>query len=389
MNRLFQKSLGPALLTIVLVLSLTPMTASQNDKRIEDLFTERHYNFFDITLNCSRLVAHYYSTDQLDSVHIILDYWVAHTGEWSPTIQVTTLLAIDEGEFENSMITTDLIRCLMYFRAGVNRARDRRAVSKSLLDPSFDTVMQRVAYKLYAREEPGSPQSMICQFFAGDVDFLFPALQSERYELTPLGRSYAEFARNESRRQFQYLAVSGGAWIPAGARTTLGNHPTAGMQLGIDFRGYSIQLSVCGRFVDAPNKYVFNDKGTSDTTDNFSLLFVGFDLGKQLMRTYRHEIRLLLGIGGQTFYVVRNEDKDKQREMDSAVLSVGLGYRYYFKPYGGVFLAVEPRYELSKMNTNGGTDLSGSAFALRIAFGMGDIDYNSRGDNLKTLQYKY
>ena len=69
--------LRPFFAALVVALFCTPTNAEQpgeQERPIEDLFTERIYNCYEIALNSSILIVRLYGEAKLDSVRLITDY---------------------------------------------------------------------------------------------------------------------------------------------------------------------------------------------------------------------------------------------------------------------------------------------------------------------------
>jgi hypothetical protein len=379
-----------------LVIVLLASCALAVDKEIEKLYTDRALDCGDIAKNSSRLIPEFYSHGRRDSACIVLKYWEDQCGMTPSVIRAKWLMAMDSGTYNDSLLTRSPMGALINHRWSHMYNGFNSPERRSYISATFDSLMTAIADSLAARRHDKSSEALLSSFFSsktGSVDSLFPKLQTNEYRNTPLGVAYHNYAMSVRDSRWEYITVLAGGWLPTGNRTYVGNHPDIGMAVGMCDGKDILELELSVGFLNAQRDYVVKYKNAWVATDNFTLVRIQGNYGRQVYRSMRKEFDLLIGLGAQGLIAItsnNDSDNDKGKEFSSMVGMLGAQFKMFLNDYSDTFIGLQGRWEMSKINTEGGTDLTGSAFALRLVVGFG-IDYSGsdRNTTLKMLQYKY
>lgn len=378
---------------IVVVLSVSATVAG--DKEIEKLYTERTIDCGDIAKNSSRLIPEFYSRGRRDSAWIILNYWAKECGETPSVVRSRWLMAVDSGIFFDSLLTSFTMPALLNHRwnrvyNGFDTPYRRQYISASL-----DSLLYALADSNLNSQRGNSNEYLLSSFLSsknGSTDSLFLTLQSTGHRNTPLGIAYNNYASAVLSSGGQYASVLIGGWVPAGKRRHVGDHPDIGFSLGMFGNRHFAELEFSAAVGKSKRAYQVRKDDSLVTTSDFTAWRVLGLLGRQVQRKAKSEFGILFGVGVQGFTAIYagDTDKEKARILHSVVGVAGMQYKCYLRKYSDSYFALQARWEMSKINTDGGTDLTGSAFVLRLAFGFAWFGEKSgRNDELKLLQYQY
>jgi hypothetical protein len=88
----------------ITVVLLTPChLLAQDPAGIEKLMTKRAINCADILYNSSLLIPTYFHDGKIDSMRLVMKYWEDRCGLAEPLLRAKILLAIRDGNFEESL----------------------------------------------------------------------------------------------------------------------------------------------------------------------------------------------------------------------------------------------------------------------------------------------
>jgi hypothetical protein len=369
--------------------------SNADDKDIEKLYTERTIDCGDIAKNSSRLIPVFYGKGRRDSAWIILNYWAKECGETPSVVRARWLMAIDSGIFYDSLLTFVAMPVLANFRWNRLYNGFDLPVRRQYISASIDSLLHAIADSNSIRKRSETTQSLLSLFYSsrkGSTDSLFLKLQTEEHRNTPLGIAYYDYATAVRESGGQYVSIIAGGWVPVGKRRHVGNHPEVGFAAGMFGNRHFAELEFSAAVGDSKRDYVVRKDDSLVTTNDFTTWRILGILGRQVQRRVKDEFDILMGVGiqGLTAIYAGDSDKEKARMLHSVVGVAGAQYKRYLRSYSDSYLALQARWEMSKMNTDGGTDLTGSAFVLRLIFGFSWADQNpDRNNELRLLQYQY
>lgn len=168
-----------------------------------------------------------------------------------------------------------------------------------------------------------------------------------------------------------HAAFSTGVWVPTGENAVLGAHPQFGAYLGTKRGNFEAGLAVLLRLANAPRTYRIEYEGNTYDTKRFLGLYVGVDVGYEILYWRKNGFLLLAGAGYDWFLSEYFEEDEQYKSVGSFLLNGGVGYRRYFAESSGgaSYIEVHARYNLLEYKNEGGTDLSGDTVAVCLSFG--------------------
>lgn len=360
-------------------------------KEIEQLFSKRSFNCDDIYENCGQLVTDYYERGKLDSVAYVVDYWQSQCYGAPALVRLQVLLALQSGFMPADLYASTLFRAIRYYkwyyRYGDEDSRKYRASHES----AFDTLIDKLAASALEKTAPQSVEHQIVCAMTGAPDSLYHLLQRPG---STSGLSEAYRARADSVRYSseEYFGLFSGTWMPQGERHILANQALVGVTTGFKWHRFIFEIMFYGAVGGQSKSYDVNVGGMLHPSTDFNLLVYAGDFGYEFWRNQHHEIDGLIGIGVQEAVLIFEGSKEYEDGKLAYAFhtSAGLGYRFYPFKYNSTFLFVQPRVELGKINTDGGSDLSGYALSIRIgicfrSFGKSKQKYPA----LRELEYEY
>ncbi len=382
-------------LTFTLLLFFAAALLAQEPIELDKLMTRRSLNCNDIYFNCSLLIPRYFSEQRYDSVAVLLDYWEQRCGLNQALLKTKLLVAIHQGEFNESLYDDQIIESLLYEQFYLRTVESIRAAPRRAHLPLFDfpgdeefnAFTGTLARNILLEKNTRGLTHYFAEAYAGNVDSLFLKLEAPAFANTRLREYYGRKLANTLQMGEGHLSVWAGYWSPRGANRILGNHPLLGFQLGLKNDGWLYGFAVQFSFLNARQSYTVRHEGELVATKHFFGGFIGLEGGKELWRSQRSEIDALAGIGWDGFDALTSKKNETAKTINSLNLNLGLGVRRFLKPYESGYIGVEGRYNFVNYASNGGSDLSGNTITLRVVYGwLGNARKNSR---LRAFGYEY
>ena len=339
--------------------------AAIEDAEIEGLFTECEFGCDEVVTNCERLILELHARGSLDTVQAVLDYWDRHC----PSInsgRLSVMLKLVQGE----RVEWEPCELLQYARY---RPFQRAGIlvnhvwSLGLATDPIDSLGTQIARDLLASGSVSGLDSIACIAHAGYVDEFYSTIRSPQYLDTPFRRCYDSVVNEELKRPELYLGGFVGLWFPTGRRSQLGTHPLVGVSAGWVQGVLTCEAAASLGFLKAAHDFSVEQEGNLVSTRDFGLISLALDGERTLVRSPKHRLDFVLGLGTQLLQTAWDESAENPKSIASMQVAVGLAYKLYTGRYIGSFFKVQPRFEMSTMHT-GGTDLSGSAFVIRVGY---------------------
>jgi hypothetical protein len=341
---------------------------AQNEKAVQDVFSGRQNNCDSLKRICTQAIPILYNDGQMDSMMALVDIWDDQcNGDEYPLNHIRLLKAIYTHRLDDVSLAKEELRAMRWHWSDVGFDYDQSPyVSKDRDYIIFDSMLARFAEELLTRSDLSPEEKFICQAYFGDSTLSFKDLNSETYNNTRLQNAYVHLSREFAEPNIKF---SGGIWVPVGPRSSLGIHPKFGIAFGMDFYRSAFYLAWNGCFSNTGDPFVVHNNGQMETVEKFKInTFEGQFLYK-FWRTYPHELQVTFVAGGQWLGV-------NEGNIFSIIGALGFAYRQYGFGYGHgrypiAYWGVESRIEFSRMNTDGGSNLSGAGISLNLSLGWG------------------
>ncbi|MFC2118046.1 hypothetical protein ACFLTI_06280 [Bacteroidota bacterium] len=166
------------------------------------------------------------------------------------------------------------------------------------------------------------------------------------------------------------LSCYSGAWIPAGEISKLGIHPEFGLQFASKKKKISYELSIGFKFLNTPNIYNAIRTTKIEETKHFRGSYMGFGIGRDIIKKSGHELQLLAGIALDGIEVLKNNSLSGNNAKSTWTYNInfGLGYKYYFsKKY---LIGFRAKYNIVDYTLNNVIDLKGNTITIQVLFGL-------------------
>jgi hypothetical protein len=179
-----------------------------------------------------------------------------------------------------------------------------------------------------------------------------------------------------------------GMWLPMGNLGIVGQHPELGFSLGKKFWNFSGDLYMTFRLADSKAPYFVGVRDTSYSTNTFSGVHVGVDIGYSLFKKRFLQIDGLVNGGFETF---KGLEKDEPANIpDKIIVSYfwgpGLGCRFFIGNSRKLVINPQIWYSFLQYDKSnaGGSNLSGGAISFRVVI-QNSVYYED--DDLTRLRY--
>jgi hypothetical protein len=364
------------------------------------LMVKKSIDCSDVSINSSQLFIKYVTENKNDSAKALIQYWQGKCGLREPIYRSRILLALKERNFNDSLVTE---KVLWYFFNYLNRkdliknknyySYDDNRSYYGFIPPGedFDNFTLKMASDLKSTYQPGSYESLFCDFYSGSGDTIFSKLQTDKYVSTVLGEQYNKTVEENLETSELHASLIAGTWIPTGGIKKLGVHPELGFQIGSKKNKMSYDLTMVLRFLNTPEYYYARREGlhsTPELTNYFFGGYVGFDCGRDLYSRNGNEISFLAGAGYDGFDTFRSKtdsEDEKTGSVGSFNLNFGVGYRYYYSNTS--YFGFRLKYNMVNYANSDVIDFNGNPVTVQFVFG-GLLNIVKK-QNLKMLKYKW
>lgn len=384
------------LLPIVLVaVLLSGSTSFAQTPDLGHLMTENLLNCQDIAYNSLRLIPEYYDRGEVDSAYMVLDYWEMACGIPEQAARTRIVFSLLEGD-RNYQNDPELLDKLLSYYA----SDESPYMYIYMPGPGYYTVPlpeeRLLGYEIFIKqalrrkEKEGKwnrIDEFVAQYYSGNKDPLFRALNNNELEGTVLQNRYHQKVDDAMSLADLDMEMYAGAMIYDGNASALGVKPQIGFKIGGKKKGFLYHLLIDVRFLKSANTYQVYDQDSLFTTDKYFGYYMGLEGGYEFLKTDKHGLNLVAGIGYEGFTAV-NMDADEDLdavEVGSLNLHLGGGYRYYYTQTGS-YIGLAAQYSFLDYNTHGGTDLSGNALSIRLSWGFSGNFVRTR--QLEALRYE-
>jgi hypothetical protein len=343
-----------------------------------------------------KLVRDYFALEQFDSARLALQYYTDQCGVNDFSYRVNLALTILTGEFSEQTYNRSVIEYIINYRNSIPSYRRgggwgdfaspvyyRRPISE---DMNLDDFARRIAFAALEKTMDGSVEQLLCECLSGDCDSLFLKLRTPRYAGTRLRAFYdASILEVLRDRDEGHFALYSGYFSPNGKNEVLGGHPVFGAKMGGKGGHFALDVVSEVRLLDAPKAYVVDHDSKIDTTKQYLGYYLGLELGRELFHSPIHEMLARIGAGFDGFGYGSTSAEGPRPKVHSFNFNVGLQYKWFLGKCRLPYVGVEGLFNTLNYERNGGDQLRGNAFEVRVLFGWSGNTYDNR--RLRELDY--
>ncbi len=341
--------------------------------------------------NAGKLIPRLYQDGQNDSIHIVLDFWGERCCNNATIIELQILLAIDEGEFQESDYV-DLLKEIVnaspssygYFPMYNWRIRGYKEEYKLCLDFKLTLALEMVE-----STDSGTVEHLVARYLAGEKEGLLRRLREPVFDNTILRSLYDESIKKimteHPRSNGGHYWLTSGVWIPTGkASELIGPMVQIGGSAGVRNSWWQYDFTFLFRFLNSKEKFMVAHKGDLVESSTYMGTYTAIEVGFEFIRANRHQSSLFVGLGIDALNS-HDDQGDNQEAMNAFARTVGLRYRFLYDKTATRFIGLEGRYSFVEYYTHGGADLSGNSFSINLTWGF--TGNKSRVRQLSRLSY--
>jgi len=374
---------------IFFIFSMSFGAVAQIDN-LDNLMTRKYISCEDVRYNCSFLIPDYYQKGKLDSVNLLLDYLEKRCGGIEE-IRITRLLfSIQNGTFNEKQINaTTFYELMSYNRLKMNTSQFERYGmgfydwgSSDYLDAFYRNFTLKLANSLKDKQLTPTEQFFVNFYADSSAVKIGKLLNSNDYAGTLIQQRYKSYKDSVKRIPAGHLGFYTGCYIPLGNNQILGNKLLLGFRFGSKFYKNYLNFCLNAKIGKAKDEYFVMHENQLTKTDVASGAYIGAEYERVLFASKKTAFLCALGFGGEnTTAIQADTDADiKSKILWTTNFNGGLGIKHY---YGfDRYIGLSASYNYLNLNNKGGTDLSGNALSIRLAYGFSS---NWQSDNL----YKY
>lgn len=349
-----------------------------------------HYNF-------ERQAPRLYADNQADSILDAIEFIKTECGPASNLELFRTLLLTHAGRYDDTLIGSSTIPQMVWYRAEqdyrsvFNRWNFLYGLSRPIdnTHDNFERLNTQLAEQISVDSSAVPSARVIGLYYSGNFDTAMSLIQSDQCRGTALQAAYDDYV-TQVKNMFPTrgnVAFLVGAWMPQNNIGFLGDHPNFGIQLGGEGKKWRGDLVLDLRFVDSKNEYIVNDNGSLVSTDEYSGLLLGIEIGRKLFDNRSFSTDVFVGLGyEQIVSGERSDDPDQGIIHGSIAPSIGLRQRFFLNDHTGWYIGGNIRYSYADYSNRGGTDLSGGA--VTVSFITGWSMHATLQQFLKAINYK-
>lgn len=282
---------------------------------------------------------------------------------------------------ENGFINNDTVNHLPY------RSKD----SYPLLAENYNDATKEFAKQLSAKKGDDIETNLLLVYYSGNYDSIFHLIQQSLPKSSFLHKQYTDYiAQTIHQSHCIRLGLSIGNWYPNGELAILGEHPYAGIQMGVEnYYGWGFYLTMEQRFGNLPDSLPFLFDSELHYTNRYIGGYYGLNISKDLFSKINHKIAVIAGIAldgfNTTFDLV---EQNKYLETNIYSLNLNLGITYKYMMFQTLYTEVKAMYHMVNYNSETDLDLSGNVFTIGLGIGI-NSGRNERMNIMKHLDFKF
>jgi len=324
-------------------------------------------------------VPHLFYSNQPDSLLGELMAWEDVCGDSEPLTRIKILASIWDGAFNESIYNSTIIDYLIWRYDPSRQTQVSGEVNPSMASGDvasaadfsfytayFDTFTTELADQILPHTEPGTIEQFYCLFYSGQVDTAYELLHGQDLIGTDLRWYYSrEMSSLDKKRTRPIFAVTGGSWKPRGDMLFVGDRPQFGATVGVRQDRWLGRLVLDMRPGRSDYPYYVNEEGISGRSDRWDNVYLGLEIGRELVKFDRHRLDAFVGLGFDAVKPFWEEDL----VLGTVNANAGFGYRIFLGETESWVVGADYRFEAIGVRNSGGTSLSGYATTLKFLIG--------------------
>lgn len=373
---------GVPIHSIVCLLSfaiVSGVLAQEDTTGMHALLTERSTEKCDeYVFNAMLLIPDMYQRGQSDSVLQLIRF-IESECDYRTFASLRELIAISHGDFDGTLCDRLTVCSLIgdvpgYGCFGIYYVPSDWIQRRYNGPPSqrYADFEDSLAKELLRETDSTTVAHYWLRHFTGDDSFILRHLKARDCPEPCLQDAYDTRVAELCTEQYNFRAHLGiivGAWIPQDEADVLGPKAELGARAGLYAGRFGFDATLVLRFLRAREEFVIMDNDRPDSGRSFFGGYCGLDCSYELLRSDRHSLGPLLGIGYGWLGHAESGDNSSRPYADVLDLNVGWTYRFAYNRTRTKYLGLSLRFNPVNFGTAGGTDLSGDAFSITLIWG--------------------
>lgn len=361
------------------ILLISDLVAQEDTAGMRALLTERTTEKCDeYVFNAMLLIPDMYQRGQSDSVLQLIRF-IESECDYRKFASLKELIAISQGSFDGTLCDSRTVFSLIgngtrygcfgiyYVPSDWYQRRYNGPPSQRYSD--FEDSLAKV---LLIETDSTTVAHYWLRHFTGDDSFILRHLRARDCPEACLQETYDVTVAELLTEQYNFRAHLGiivGAWIPQDEADVLGPKAELGARAGLYSGRFGFDATLVLRFIRAREEFIIMGSDRPDSGKSFFGGYCGFDCSYELLRSGRHSLGPLLGIGYGWLGHAETGDNSSRPYADVLDLNVGWTYRFAYNRTQTKYLGLSLRFNPVNFGTAGGTDLSGDAFSITLIWG--------------------
>jgi len=368
-----------------------PLAGQQND--IEGYMTRKYLPCEDIMYNCSFLIPEFYEKNELDSLHMVIDFWKSHCGTPAILRRCDIILSIEEGNFSEDLYDEGILNSLYDYKKYKDGSLNGwysipRMYSHKMVDFNrMDSFLVDLSRSLIESDNLSELERMLLDVYSHSNERTLMALLDDEYSGTKLQEYYQAKLKEIKNDPVYNLDILAGCWVPFDQLATIGVHPLIGLRGGIWWENFTLNLSSSVRMGRSRNPIEVIENQELWTTDEHVGGHMGLHTGTSIINGGKSKFSIVGGVALDWMEVLTVTDTEENLELiknlGSLNLNAGLSYTYNIDKYR--YLGIEAKYNFLNYINQGGTNISGNAITINLLYGFTNKQY--KDNRLERLDY--
>lgn len=359
-------------------LLMTTHTAGAQRIDVSSMVERRQVSCSDIALSMTRLIPEYHRDNQNDTLTAMLIYWQENCGGPEPMVRFHILYQIQQNTFSDDWYPDNMLDLLVDYQEVVESHQDQPYYYDYFLgdyvpvDPGFSEFTTDLASYLQRFEDLRPIETFFLTFYARQFDKAMEILASEKLKGTRLHTMKQEELERIRNRRHRNMGIYAGLWRPSGNLAILGNKAQIGFFMGSVRNRLMTNFHFSFGFINTPEEYFVVHDNTLYGTNSFFGVHMGFDVGRELVKTPESALIPFIGVGAEGFEAFSTYDQENyglSKVVGSLNLNIGMEYRIITNHKN--YVGLQARYHVVNYQNRGGSDLSGNVATFGITLGFG------------------
>lgn len=369
------------IIAVVILMMFVVPSFGQGRSFEETINKNRYLNCHDIELNARSVIEPLYERNQIDSIYLFLEYWKTRCGETEQLFRLNRILDIRTARFNPDAITEAWFDNMVEYRSTMlaySNYHDMALPDLYTYKMPLDDYILKIASETVVPADTDA--RLMLEFYSSELPS-FEHIKNTSPDESKLS-SFHRMRLSETEKTVEgNIGIFTGFVQPTGRMSIFGVRPTIGALMGLKKLRHSIDLTFDIRLGPSANDYFFVYNDTIMKTKKYSDIYCGLEYSYDIVRREKIILSAASGVAYEQISVLPKENDygDESKYLPTLNVNGGFVLKYFLRE--DRYIGIHARYNLVNFSNNGGTDISGNYFNLRLLFGS----YSSLKSHRKRL----